>query len=103
MSLNGKEIAEMHQKYVMQSWAKSGADTLPIERAEGIYFYDYDGKKYADMSSLLVCSNLGHQLPEIVEAIKEQADKMCFMAPAYASEPKSKLAKLLVEAAGEDT
>ena len=84
MSLNGKEIAEMHQKYVMQSWAKSGADTLPIERAEGIYFYDYDGKKYADMSSLLVCSNLGHQLPEIVEAIKEQADKMCFMAHASA-------------------
>ena len=69
MSLNGKEIAEMHQKYVMQSWAKSGADTLPIERAEGIYFYDYDGKKYADMSSLLVCSNLGHQLPEVSKII----------------------------------
>lgn len=55
------------------------------------------------MASLLVCSNLGHELPEIVEAIKEQADKMCFMAPAYASEPKSMLAKMLVEAAGADT
>ena len=87
MSLTGKEVAQMHKDYVMQSWARSGADTLPVERAEGIYFYDYDGKKYADMASLLVCSNLGHELPEIVEAIKEQADKMCFMAPAYASEP----------------
>ena len=103
MSLTGKEIAQMHKDYVMQSWSKSGVDALPVERAEGIYFYDYDGNKYADMASLLVCSNLGHELPEIVEAIKEQADKMCFMAPAYASEPKSVLAKKLVELAGSDT
>ena len=89
MSLTGKEIAQMHKDYVMQSWSKSGVDALPVERAEGIYFYDYDGNKYADMASLLVCSNLGHELPEIVNAIKEQADKMCFMAPAYASEPKN--------------
>ena len=72
MSLTGKEIAQMHKDYVMQSWSKSGVDALPVERAEGIYFYDYDGKKYADMASLLVCSNLGHELPEIVEAIKKQ-------------------------------
>lgn len=83
MSLTGKEIAQMHKDYVMQSWSKSGVDALPVERAEGIYFYDYDGKKYADMASLLVCSNLGHELPEIVEAIKKQADTMCFMAPAF--------------------
>ena len=102
-NLTGKEVAELHKQYILQSWSKAGGDVLPVEKAKGIYFWDYDGKKYADMASLLVCSNLGHELPEIVEAIKEQADKMCFMAPAYASEPKSKLAKLLVEAAGEDT
>lgn len=99
----GKEIAQMHSEYVMQSWAKSGVAPIPVERAEGIYFWDYEGKKYADMSSLLVCANLGHQNKEIVEAIKDQAEKMCFMAPAYATEPKSKLAKLLVEVAGTDT
>lgn len=103
MSLTGKEVAEMHKQYIMQSWSESGGDAIPVERAEGIYFWDYDGKKYADMASLLVCSNLGHELPEIVEAIKAQADKMCFMAPAYASEPKSMLAKMLVEAAETDT
>lgn len=101
-SEKGKEIARLHEQYVLQSWGKAGGSVLPVERAQGIYFYDYDGNKYADMSSLLVCSNLGHELPEIVDAIKEQAEKMCFMAPAYASEPKSKLAKKLVEVAGED-
>ena len=101
MKSTGQEVKEMHQKYILQSWGKAGLPAIPI--AKGIYFYDYDGNKYADMSSLLVCANLGHQNEVIVEAIKEQADKMCFMAPAYASEPKSKLAKLLVEVAGEDT
>ncbi len=98
----GIEIADLHKQYILQSWGKAGQDVLPVERAEGIYFWDYDGKKYADMSSLLVCSNLGHGLPEIVNAIHEQADQMCFMAPAYASEPKSRLAQKLVQAAGEE-
>lgn len=101
-TMTGEQVAELQSEYVLQSWSKQGGKALPIERAEGIYFWDYDGKRYTDMSSLLVCSNLGHQLPEIVDAIKEQADKMCFMAPAYASEPKSRLAKMLVEIAGAD-
>lgn len=101
-SEKGKQIADLHKQYVLQSWGKAGQDVLPIERAKGIYFWDYDGNKYADMSSLLVCSNLGHGLPEITEAIKKQADEMCFMAPAYASEPKSRLAQMLVRVAGEE-
>ena len=103
MKLSGKEVQELDKEYVMHSWAKQGIPAIPIEKADGIYFWDYDGKKYADMSSLLVCTNLGHNNRQIVEAIKEQADKMCFMAPAYASEPKSKLAKMLVDIAGADT
>lgn len=87
----------------MQSWHKQGGPVMPIKEAKGIYLWDYDGNKYADMSSLLVCSNLGHGLPEIVDAIKEQAEKMSFMAPAYASEPKSRLAKMIVDIAGADT
>lgn len=101
--LNGKDVAQMHKDYILQSWSVAGRDALAIERADGIYLYDYEGKKYADMSSLLVCSNLGHNNRTIVEAIKEQAEKMCFMSPAYASEPKSILAKKLVDLAGADT
>ena len=49
MSLQGKEVQEMHKKYILQSWGKAGQDVLPVEKAEGIYFWDYDGNKYADM------------------------------------------------------
>lgn len=95
--LTGIEIQEIDKEYVMHSWSKQGTASIPVEKAEGIYFYDYDGNRYADMSSLLVCTNLGHGNKEIIDAIKEQAEKMAFMAPAYATEPKSKLAKMLID------
>jgi taurine--2-oxoglutarate transaminase len=101
--LSGEEVKKLHQEHILQSWSIAGKDVLPIEKADGIYLYDYNGKKYADMSSLLVCSNLGHNNREIIEAIKAQADKMCFMAPAYATEAKSTLATMLCELAGADT
>jgi taurine---2-oxoglutarate transaminase len=96
-SVSGEEVQELDQKYVMHSWSKQGLSHIPVERSEGIYFYDYDGNKYVDMSSLLVCTNLGHDNKVIIDAIKEQADKMCFMAPLYASAPKSQLAQKIID------
>ena len=100
--LTGEEISSLHSEYVMQPWHKQGGKVLAVKEAKGIYFWDYTGKRYTDMSSLLVCSNLGHELPQITEAIKRQADIMCFMSPAYATEPKSMLAKQLVDIAGNE-
>ena len=60
MALTGKEISQMHAQYIAQSWSKSGGAARPIESGKGIYLYDYDGNEIADMSSLLVCANLGH-------------------------------------------
>ncbi|OZG52962.1 aminotransferase class III-fold pyridoxal phosphate-dependent enzyme [Pseudoscardovia suis] len=101
-SLSGSQIEAMHREYVMQSWHKQGEPVTAISHAQGIYFWDYAGNRYTDMSSLLVCSNLGHELPQITDAIKRQADVMCFMSPAYATDPKSRLAKMLVDIAGAD-
>jgi acetylornithine/succinyldiaminopimelate/putrescine aminotransferase len=47
---------------------------LDIVKAEGIYFYDRNGKRYIDLVSGVAVSNLGHRHPEVVTAIKEQAD-----------------------------
>lgn len=48
---------------------------IDIERAEGIYLYSPDGKRYTDLISGIGVSNLGHRHPRIVEAIKSQVDK----------------------------
>lgn len=95
--MNGAEVKEKQKKYVLQSWSKQGAlNPIPVEKAEGIYFYDYDGKRYTDMSSQLVNLNVGFGNTDIAEAIKAQVDKYCFVGPAYAAEPRSELAEMII-------
>jgi acetylornithine/succinyldiaminopimelate/putrescine aminotransferase len=47
---------------------------LTIERAEGVYLYAPDGKRYIDMISGIAVSNVGHRHPHIIQAIKNQLD-----------------------------
>ncbi len=96
--MDAKTIKEYHKKYNLQSWSKQASiDPLPIKDAEGIYLYDFDDNRYTDMSSQLVNLNVGHKNRQIIDAIKEQAEKYCYLAPSYASEPRSELAKMIVE------
>jgi acetylornithine/succinyldiaminopimelate/putrescine aminotransferase len=48
---------------------------IAIERAEGIYLYSPEGKRYTDLISGISVSNVGHRHPTVVRAIKEQLDK----------------------------
>jgi acetylornithine/succinyldiaminopimelate/putrescine aminotransferase len=48
---------------------------LEIERAEGIYMYSPDGKRYTDLVSGVSVSNLGHRHPDVVRAVKDQLDR----------------------------
>lgn len=98
MGMTSDEIKETQKKYVLQSWSKQGAvNPIPVEKAEGIYFYDFDGNRYTDMASQLVNLNLGYGNKDIADAIKEQVDKYCYIGPSYGSEPRAKLAKMIVD------
>ncbi|HWA33646.1 MAG TPA: aminotransferase class III-fold pyridoxal phosphate-dependent enzyme, partial [Cyclobacteriaceae bacterium] len=48
---------------------------IAIERAEGVYLYGPDGKRYIDMISGIGVTNIGHRHPAVVKAIKDQVDK----------------------------
>ncbi|MFT8348785.1 aminotransferase class III-fold pyridoxal phosphate-dependent enzyme [Clostridium saccharoperbutylacetonicum] len=96
--MNGEEIKSILKKYSLQSWSKQrNINPIPIEKADGIYFWDYEGNCYSDMSSQLVNMNLGFGNKAIGDAIKEQVDKYCFVGPSYGAEPRAKLAKKIVE------
>jgi 4-aminobutyrate aminotransferase len=49
-----------------------------VERGEGIYLYDSDGKSYMDFTSGIGVTNTGHCHPKVVEAIREQAGRLIF-------------------------
>ena len=48
---------------------------ISIERAEGIYLWGPDGKRYIDLISGIGVSNIGHRHPKVVQAIKDQVDR----------------------------
>ena len=94
-------ILEKDRKYNIHSWSAQGAlNPLVVDKAEGIYFWTEDGRKFADMSSQLVNSNLGHGNKAIVDAICEQAKKIPFMGPAFAMDCRADAAEAVVEASG---
>jgi taurine---2-oxoglutarate transaminase len=68
-----------------------------VERAEGRYFFDYDGNRYLDFASQLVNVSIGHSHPKVVQAIKDQAERLATIGPPMASESRSRLGKLLAE------
>jgi len=71
-----------------------------IVGGRGAHFWDADGHDYLDMSSLSECSNLGHQHPAVVKAIREQAERLCFVTSAWGTQPRAELAQALLEKAG---
>jgi taurine--2-oxoglutarate transaminase len=85
-------------RYNLRPWViQKDQDPIAVSHAKGVFFWDYEGKRYFDMSSQLVNSNLGHCNNEINEAIKKQLDSFTYIAPAHAAAPRSLLAKKLIE------
>ena len=97
--LTAAQIVELSKKHTISEWAVQGAvDPLPIDRAEGIYLYTPDGKRYIDFNSQLMSVNIGHSDKRVVRAIQEQAEKLCYVIPGgMTTEPRAKLGAKLAE------
>jgi taurine--2-oxoglutarate transaminase len=86
---------------VLHSWCVQSAWNAPtIVGGEGARLFTSDGRSILDMSSLAECSNLGHQHPRVIAAIRAQAEKLCFVTSAWGAEPRAELAQLLLERSG---
>ena len=96
--LTAKEIVDLNKEYTFFSWSAQGAvNPIPVTRAEGVYFYDADGKRYLDFASQLVNTNVGHQHPRVIKAIQDQAAVLTFASPGAATEPRGLLGRKLAE------
>ena len=88
--------------HVFHSWsAQALIDPLPVAGGRGSEFWDYQGNRYLDFSSQLVNLNLGHQHPDLVKAIQDQAGRLATIQPAMANDVRGELARLVTDAAGE--
>jgi len=72
-------------------------------RADGVFLYDIEGKRYLDGCSGAVAASIGHGVPEIVEAMQEQASKLAFSYRLqFTNGPAEQLAAELGDAAPGD-
>ena len=96
--LTTDEILRLNREYTFFSWsAQAKVNPIVIDRAEGIYFWDPDGKRYIDFNSQLMSVNIGHGDKRVADAITAQANKLPFAAPQFATEVRGRLGQLLAD------
>jgi taurine---2-oxoglutarate transaminase len=101
--MTADEIVAVSRRYTLYEWsAQAAVDPIPVERAEGIYFYTPDGKRYIDFNSQLMSVNIGHGDKRVVAAIQAQAEKLAYANPFMAHEPRARLGQKLAEIAPGD-
>ena len=75
---------------------------IVLERGEGAYLYDINGKKYIDFLAGIAVNVLGHNYPPLVEAISKQAAKVIHVSNLYYTQAQADAAAKLVKLSGLD-
>jgi Adenosylmethionine-8-amino-7-oxononanoate aminotransferase len=101
--MTAEEIIALSRQYTLYEWsAQNAVDPIAVERAEGVYFYTPDGKRYLDFNSQLMSVNIGHGDQRVMRAIAAQAEKLAYANPFMAHEPRARLGQKLAEIAPGD-
>jgi taurine--2-oxoglutarate transaminase len=97
-SMTGDEMVALTRRHTLYEWsAQSKVDPIPVAGAKGSYFWTPEGKRYLDFNSQLMCVNIGHGHPKVIEAIQRQAETLAYANPFMATEPRARLAAKLAE------
>jgi len=92
------EMNHLCREYTMFSWSAQGKiSPIPMVKAKGCYFWDANGKKYFDMNSQLMCSNIGHGHPKIIQAIKDQAEELAYAGPNFSTRVRAEVGPKLAK------
>lgn len=95
--MTNQEIVDVCKKHSFFSWAVQNQITpMVMERGEGVYFWA-GGKRYIDFNSQLMCTNIGHGHPKVIQAIKDQAEELSYAGPVMATKVRAKLCPLLAK------
>jgi taurine--2-oxoglutarate transaminase len=90
------EILSLSMEHSFWTWsAQAKVSPIPVTHAQGVYFWDADGKRYLDFNSMTMCVNIGHGNERVINAIIEQAKALPYAAPGMATKPRAILGELL--------
>jgi len=95
--MNTKDFIAIEEQYGAHNYHPLD---VVIERAEGVWVYDVDGKRYLDCLSAYSAVNQGHVHPQILNALLEQAKKVTLTSRAFRNDQLPLLYKELSEMTG---
>ena len=92
------KVSETTSQLTFGTWRyQKNWKPLHIVDAEGSWFTDSEGKKYLDFCGQLMCCLLGHKNQAVIQTIIDQAQKLPYIAPAFATTERAQLSELLLE------
>jgi taurine---2-oxoglutarate transaminase len=97
-AMTSEEIVALNRAHTFFSWSIQGAlDPIVIDHAKGVWLFTPEGERILDFNSQLMSVNIGHGDHRVIDAITEQALKLQYVQPAFATEIRGKLGKKLAE------
>src|SRR6187200_2409342 len=97
-AMTSEEIVALNRAHTFFSWSiQSAIDPIVVDHAEGVWLYTPEGKRILDFNSQLMSVNIGHGDRRVIDAITEQAAKLQFVQPAFATEIRGLLGQKLAE------
>ena len=91
--MTAADIISAEQRYLLQTYARP---EFVIERGEGCYLYDSEGRRYLDCVAGIAVNALGYGDPDVARAIRDHADGLIHLSNLYHSRPAVELAQTLV-------
>ncbi|MCB0596541.1 MAG: aminotransferase class III-fold pyridoxal phosphate-dependent enzyme, partial [Phaeodactylibacter sp.] len=93
------EILDKQKKYLFPNHLLYYTEPLPLERGEGMYVWDVEGRKYLDFFGGILTTSVGHNRPEVTHAVREQTEKLIHSSTLYPNEAHVNLAEKMAELA----
>jgi taurine--2-oxoglutarate transaminase len=93
VDLNRKYIKQRNDNTVslIKTWGQAKRNQIEVKRTKGIHVYDKNDHEYLDLTSGVMCVNLGHMHPTIMNEINRQTDELTFAAPSFATKIRAEL------------
>ncbi len=95
-----QQLAERHRKVIPKWMAVYYEEPIELVSGEGRHVLDGEGNRYLDFFGGILTTSTAHALPEVVEAIREQAGKMLHTSTAYLIRPMIELAERITALSG---
>lgn len=92
--MSADDTIATEQRYILQVYPRPG---FVLERGEGCYVFDTEGRRYLDCVAGIAVNALGYNDPDVSHVIAEQATKLMHVSNLYHTQPAGELARQLVE------